>query len=104
MKIPILKFKDLDEMLDWEIQNKSIIYTQTFKTLKREWDKNKARIDIDLYEIYLTEDEDLTMVTLSTFEDEWEEALTESLIYFENEEEYDMCQKINELLITIQNN
>jgi hypothetical protein len=104
MKVPILKFKDLDEMLDFNLENQDMIHSKTFQLLKKEWSKNKKCVDLDLFEIYLTEDPDLTKVTLSIFSNEWLKALNLGLQHFEDKEDYTMCDKINKLLTTIETN
>lgn len=104
MKVPILKFKDLDEMLDFNIENQDMIHLKTFETLKREWIKNKIYKDVELFKIYLTDDPELVSLTLCIFSDEWVKALNVGLKHFENKEEYEICNKVNELLISIKNN
>ena len=52
----------------------------------------------------LTDDEELDEAVLNVEAFEWELALEMGLKFFEKEEEYEMCAKVNKLLTTIKNN
>jgi len=99
-----MTLKDLDEAIDFQLNNKKLIYTQTFKSLKKEWNKNKKFSIVDLFQINLSEDEDLEEIILTVMPDEWVEALMLGLEYFEEYEDYSMCSEINKLLTEIKNN
>jgi hypothetical protein len=65
--------------------------------------KKKKPTSIELLVIELTNDEDLDEAILNVEDWEWELALELGLKFFEEQEEYEMCAKVNELLITIKN-
>lgn len=99
----IIKFKDLDELMDFSQEKANVIHTQTFKSLKHEWGKNNKQTDVDIFKVLFEDDEEYEDMLLTIYSNEWEEALTKSLEYFENQEEYELCVKINKLLLTIKN-
>ena len=103
MKPKKLRFRELDDYFTFSERNPSHIHLETFKVLKREWTKRKKCVDIDLFEIELTDDIEVTEMTFNVLKEEWVEALQLCLEHFEEREEYEMCTPINKLLISIKN-
>jgi hypothetical protein len=50
MKAKQLKFKDLDELMEFNENQVRDIHLHTFKFLRCEWNKNKKTSDIDLFQ------------------------------------------------------
>jgi hypothetical protein len=103
MKPIKLRMKDMDSVLEYTTNNPSVIHTQTFNMLNWVYKKKKKPTSIELLVIELTNDEDLDEAILNVEDWEWELALELGLKFFEEQEEYEMCAKVNELLITIKN-
>jgi hypothetical protein len=68
------------------------------------YSKKKKPTTIELLIIELTDDEDLDEAVLNVEAFEWVLALELGLKFFEEQEEYEMCAKVNKLLTTIKNN
>jgi len=101
MVIKQLKFKDLDGLLEWHDNQVFDIHLQTFKCLKNEWDKNQKTSDIDIFKIDFEDDEEYENVILTIYSKEWNKALELGLEYFIEQEEYEMCSQIKNLLTKI---
>ena len=104
MKPIKMKMKDMDSVLEYTTDNPSIIHHQTYKMLEWVYQKKKKPTSIELLIIELTDDEDLDEAILNVEAFEWELALELGLKFFEEQEEYEMCAKVNKLLTTIKNN
>ena len=68
-----------------------------------EWNKNKKPIDIDLFNIDFEDDEEYDNIILTIYSTEWVKALELGLEYFVEQEEYETCAQIRNLLIKIKN-
>lgn len=101
MKPKKLRFRDLEDFMDYNEENQDVIHLETYKVLKREWTKRKKCVDVDLFEIELTDDPEMEEVILNVLSEEWIKALELGLDYFEEKEEYETCSQINKLLKTI---
>lgn len=104
MKPIKLKMKDMDSVLEYTTENPAVIHHQTYKMLDWIYSKKKKPTTIELLVIELTDDEDLDEAILNVEDWEWETALKMGLKFFEEQEEYEMCSKVNKLLTTIKNN
>lgn len=104
MKPIKMKMRDMDSVLEYTTENPSVIHHQTYKMLEWVYKKKKKPTSIELLIIELTDDEDLDEAVLNVEAFEWELALELGLKFFEEQEEYEMCIKVNELLTTIKNN
>jgi hypothetical protein len=96
-----LKFKNLEELIEFSNDKANIIYQQTFKSLRKEWNKTKQKSDIDIFRILFEDDIEYQDLLLTIYSNEWEVALTKSLKYFELQEQYELCNDINKFLIKI---
>jgi hypothetical protein len=96
-----LKFKNLEELIEFSNDKANIIYQQTFKSLRKEWNKTKQKSDIDIFKILFEDDVEYQDLLLTIYSNEWEVALTKSLKYFELQEQYKLCADINKFLIKI---
>ena len=96
-----LKFKNLEELIEFSNDKANIIYQQTFKSLRKEWNKTKQKSDIDIFRILFEDDIEYQDLLLTIYSNEWEVALTKSLKYFELQEQYELCNDINRFLIKI---
>ena len=94
----------MDSVLEYTTENPSIIHHQTYKMLDWVYNKKKQPTSINLIIVELTEDEELDEAVLNVEAFEWELALELGLKFFEEQEEYEMCEKVNELLTKIKNN
>jgi hypothetical protein len=103
MKLKTLKFKDLDEMMEYNENHSDTIHEHTFKVLRNEWNKNKKKTDIDIFNVLFEDDEEYEDMLLTVYSNEWEKALEVALGYFEENEKYELCSKINKLLTEIKN-
>lgn len=103
MKLKTLTFRDLEEMLEYSENHSDQIHLQTFKSLRYEWNKNKKTTNVDIFKIFFEDDEEYEDMLLTVYSNEWEKALEKALEYFETKEEYEICLKINKLLILIKN-
>jgi hypothetical protein len=101
MKAKQLKFKDLDELMKFNENQIRDIHLHTFKFLRYEWNKNKKFSDIDLFNIDFEDDEEFDDITLTIYSTEWIKALELGLEYFVEQEEYETCAHIRNLLIKI---
>lgn len=101
MKSIKMKMKDMDSVLEYTTCNPSIIHYQTYNMLEWIYKKKKKPTSINLIEVELTDDEDLDEAILTVEAFEWELALELGLKFFEEQEEYEMCIKVNKLLTTI---
>jgi hypothetical protein len=104
MKPIKMKMRDMDSVLEYTTENPSIIHHQTYKMLDWIYKKKKKPTSIELLVIELTDDEELDEAILNVEAFEWELALELGLKFFEEQEEYEMCTKVNKLLTTIKNN
>jgi len=104
MKPIKMKMKNMDSVLEYTTENPSIIHHQTYKMLDWVYNKKKQPTSINLIIVELTEDEELDEAVLNVEAFEWELALELGLKFFEEQEEYEMCEKVNELLTKIKNN
>jgi hypothetical protein len=104
MKPIKMKMKDMDSVLEYTTENPSIIHHQTYKMLDWIYKKKKKPTSINLIVVELTDDDELDEAILNVEAFEWELALELGLKFFEEQEEYEMCAKVNELLTTIKNN
>jgi hypothetical protein len=103
MKAKQLKFKNLDELMVFNEQQVHVIHLHTFKFLRYEWNKNKKFSDIDLFNVDFEDDEEFEDITLTIYSNEWIKALELGLEYFVEQEEYETCAHIRNLLIKIKN-
>jgi hypothetical protein len=101
MKAKKMTLRDLDELIDFSTNEPEQIHTQTYKMLNQEWNKNKKFSLVDLFVVELTDDEEMEEVILTVHEHEWEQALELGLEHFEENENYEMCAKVQKLLETI---
>jgi hypothetical protein len=104
MKPIKLKMKDMDSVLEYTTDNPAVIHHQTYKMLNWVYSKKKKPVSIELLVIELTDDEELDEAVLNVEAFEWELALKMGLKFFEEQEEYEMCAKVNKLLTTIKTN
>jgi len=103
MKAKQLKFKDLDELMQFNESQVRDIHLHTFKFLRQEWNKNKKFSDIDLFNVDFEDDEEYDNIVLTIYSTEWVKALELGLEYFVEQEEYETCAQIRNLLIKIKN-
>jgi len=96
-----LKFKNLEELIEFSNDKANIIYQQTFKSLRKEWNKTKQKSDIDIFKILFEDDIEYQDMLLTIYSNEWEVALIKSLKYFELQEQYELCADINKFLTKI---
>jgi hypothetical protein len=101
MKPKKLRFREVEDLMEYNEQNQGYIHLETFRVLKREWGKHKKCVDVDLFEVELTDDPEMEEVILNVLSEEWVTALEIGLEYFEETEEYEKCAPINKLLKTI---
>lgn len=101
MKAKQLKFKDLDELMEFNEEQIHNIHLHTFKFLRQEWNKNKKFSDIDLFNVDFEDDEEFENLILTIHSNEWIKALELGLDYFVEQEEYETCSHIRNLLIKI---
>jgi len=101
MKAKQLKFRDLDELMEFNEQQARDIHLHTFKFLRYEWNKNKKFSDIDLFNIDFEGDIEFDNIVLTIYSTEWIKALELGLEYFVEQEEYETCSQIRNLLIKI---
>lgn len=101
MKAKQLKFKDLDELMEFNENQVHDIHLHTFKYLRYEWNKNKKLNDIDLFNVDFEDDEEYDNIVLTIYSNEWVKALELGLEYFVEQEEYETCAHIRNLLIKI---
>ena len=101
MKTKKLTLRDTDELIDFTENNPEVIHIQTYEMLNHLWKKSKKISMVDLFIVTLTDDEEMDEVILTVNEDEWSPALEMGLVYFEEVEDYEMCNKIKKLLETI---
>jgi len=94
----------MDSVLEYTTDNPAVIHHQTYKMLDWIYKKKKKPTSFELFVIELTNDDELDEAILNVEDFEWELALELGLKFFEEQEEYEMCAKINELLIKIKNN
>jgi hypothetical protein len=104
MKPIKMKMRDMDFVLEYTTENPSIIHHQTYKMLDWIYKKKKKPTSIELIIVELTDDDELDEAILNVEAFEWELALELGLKFFEEQEEYEMCTKVNKLLTTIKNN
>jgi hypothetical protein len=104
MKPIKMKMRDMDSVLEYTTENPSIIHHQTYKMLDWIYKKKKKPTSIELIIVELTDDDELDEAILNVEAFEWELALELGLKFFEEQEEYEMCTKVNKLLTTIKNN
>jgi hypothetical protein len=104
MKIKQLTFRDLDEMMEYNENHSDQIHEQTFKSLRKEWNKNKKTSDVDIFQIFFEDDEEYEDMLLTVYSNEWVNALDIALIYFEEKENYELCSQISKLLTSIKKN
>lgn len=103
MKAKQLKFKDLDELMEFNENQVRDIHLHTFKFLRYEWNKNKKPSDIDLFNVDFEDDDEYENIVLTIYSNEWVKALEIGLEYFVEQEEYETCAQIRNLLIKIKN-
>jgi predicted nucleotidyltransferase len=103
MKAKQLKFKNLDELMEFNEDQAHDIHLHTFKFLRQEWNKNKKFSDIDLFNVDFEDDEEYDNIVLTIYSTEWVKALELCLEYFVEQEEYETCAQIRNLLIKIKN-
>ena len=101
MKAKQLKFKDLDELMEFNESQVRDIHLHTFKFLRCEWNKNKNFSDIDLFNVDFEDDDEYDNIVLTIYSNEWVKALEIGLDYFVEQEEYETCAQIRNLLIKI---
>jgi hypothetical protein len=101
MKAKQLKFRDLDELMEFNEQKVRDIHLHAFKFLRYEWNKNKKTSDIDLFNVDFEDDEEFDNIVLTIYSTEWIKALELGLEYFVEQEEYETCAHIRNLLIKI---
>ena len=101
MKAKQLKFKNLDELMEFNENQIRDIHLHTFKFLRCEWNKNKKPSDIDLFNVDFEDDEEYDNIVLTIYSTEWVKALELGLEYFVEQEEYETCAHIRNLLIKI---
>ena len=101
MKAKKLTLRDTDALVEYTEAHPEVIHIQTYEMLNHLWKKNKKISMVDLFIVTLTDEEEIEEVVLTVNEDEWEEALEIGLVYFEEVEDYEMCNKIKKLLETI---
>lgn len=101
MKTKYLKFKNLEEFMEYNEDQSRLIHLHTFKFLRQEWNKNKSFNDIDLFHIDFEDDEEYDNIILTIYSNEWVKALELGLDYFVEQEEYETCAQIRNLLIKI---
>jgi hypothetical protein len=101
MKAKQLKFKDLDELMEFNENQVRDIHLHTFKFLRYEWNKNKKFSDIDFFNVDFEDDEEFENIILTIHSNEWIKALELGLEYFVEQEEYETCAHIRNLLIKI---
>ena len=101
MKAKQLKFKDLDELMEFNENQVRDIHLYTFKFLRCEWNKNKKFSDVDLFNVDFEDDEEFDNIILTIHSNEWVKALELGLEYFVEQEEYETCAHIRNLLIKI---
>jgi hypothetical protein len=103
MKVKQLKFKNLDELMEFNKYQVRDIHFHTFKFLRQEWNKNKKFSDIDIFNVDFEDDEEYDNIVLTIYSTEWVKALELGLEYFVEQEEYETCAQIRNLLIKIKN-
>jgi hypothetical protein len=103
MKVKQLKFKNLDELMEFNKYQVRDIHLHTFKFLRQEWNKNKQFSDVDLFNVDFEDDEEYDNIVLTIYSTEWVKALELGLEYFVEQEEYETCAQIRNLLIKIKN-
>lgn len=103
MKPKILTFKDLDEMMEYSETHPQVIHLQTFNSLKKHWSTKKSTSNIDIFKIFFEEDEEYQDILLTVYNNEWEKALNMALDYFVEQEDYELCIQIRNLLTSIKN-
>jgi hypothetical protein len=101
MKAKQLKFKDLDELMEFNESQVREIHLHTFKYLRCEWNKNKNFSDIDLFNVDFEDDDEYDNIVLTIYSNEWIKALEIGLDYFVEQEEYETCAQIRNLLTKI---
>jgi hypothetical protein len=101
MKPKKLRFREVEDLMEFHEVNQGVIHLETFKVLKREWTKRKKCVDVDLFEVELTDDPEMEEVILNVLSEEWIKALEMALEYFEDNEQYETCSQINKLIKTI---
>ena len=101
MKAKKLTLRDTDALVEYTEAHPEVIHIQTYEMLNHLWKKNKKISMVDLFIVTLTDEEEIEEVVLTVNEDEWEGALETGLVYFEEEEDYEMCAKVKKLLETI---
>lgn len=103
MKIKQLKFKNLDVLMEFNENQVRDIHLHTFKFLRQEWNKNKKFSDVDLFNVDFEDDDEYDSIVLTIYSTEWVKALEIGLDYFVEQEEYETCAQIRNLLIKIKN-
>lgn len=103
MKIKQLKFKNLDALMEFNENQVRDIHLHTFKFLRQEWNKNKKFSDVDLFNVDFEDDDEYDSIVLTIYSTEWVKALEIGLDYFVEQEEYETCAQIRNLLIKIKN-
>lgn len=103
MKIKQLKFKNLDALMEFNENQVRDMHLHTFKFLRQEWNKNKKFSDVDLFNVDFEDDDEYDSIVLTIYSTEWVKALEIGLDYFVEQEEYETCAQIRNLLIKIKN-
>jgi hypothetical protein len=103
MKPKILTFKNLEEMMEYNENHPQIIHLQTFTSLKKQWSTKKTTSNIDIFKISFEDDEEYKDMLLTVYKNGWEKALSIALDYFIEQEEYETCAQIRNLLTSIKN-
>jgi len=98
MKAKKVILSDLDELNEYTSANPDIVHTHTYEMMNYMWNKTKSFSKIDLFIVVLTDEKDFDEAILTLSDDEWFEALEIILTYFENQENYEMCSKVNKLI------
>lgn len=88
-----------DDFEDFLNENKELYYNACYKQIHENfYGENLDEVEIM---VVLFEDNPDTEYVISVIREEYELNLSYCLAYFEDEEDYEMCQKINELISNI---
>lgn len=88
------KVKNKDEMNDFLKNEKELFFTNLIVCIQTAWEAGESMVDIAKFHIVETE----TIMDIAINSDDWFESLHLALYYFEDEENYENCKEIKQLI------
>ena len=95
-----IKVNDYEEISTFISEENEQFFSAIYQTIRNGWEDRLTVVTVVEFIIKETE----TIIDISIDEDDWNESLHMALYYYEREEEYEMCTKLQKLIYDIYGN